>query len=60
MQPVGDGLPEYQLVEYPDATHAFDWAEAPPTYFGYSLRYDPVATADAYARVRRFLAKYLE
>jgi dienelactone hydrolase len=60
MQLVGDDLTEYELVEYPNATHAFDCAEAPATYFGYTLRYDPAATRDAYARVRAFFANYLE
>jgi dienelactone hydrolase len=60
MQMVGEDLPEYELVEYPDATHAFDWAEAPATYFGYTLRYDAAATEDAYRRVRAFLARHLE
>jgi dienelactone hydrolase len=60
MQRIGDDLPPFELVEYPNATHAFDWAEAPAQYFGHRLRHDAAATADAYARVRAFLAKYLK
>ena len=55
----GDPLPEYELVVYPGATHAFDWPAAPETYFGHHLRYDPEAAADAYKRVRDFLGKHL-
>ncbi len=57
MERIGDSLPPFELVEYPNATHAFDWAEAPARYFGHRLRYDAAATEDAYARVRAFLAK---
>ncbi len=60
MTPVGDPLPPYELVIYPGATHAFDWPQAPATYFGHELRYDPAAAADAYARARAFLQTYLE
>lgn len=60
MQPVGENLPAYERIEYPDATHAFDWRDAPPEYFGHKIQYDPVATEDAYARARAFLDKYLQ
>ncbi len=55
----GDALPDYRLVVYPGATHAFDWPEAPATYFGHHLRYDPRAAEDAYGRVREFLRMHL-
>jgi dienelactone hydrolase len=59
MERIADSLPPFELVEYANATHAFDWAEAPARYFGHQLRYDAAATEDAYARARTFLAKYL-
>lgn len=59
MELKGEALPEYELVVYPGATHAFDWPAAPPSYFGYTLRYDPAAAEDAYRRVRDFLGRYL-
>jgi dienelactone hydrolase len=55
----GEALPDYQLVVYPGATHAFDWPGAPVTYFGHHLRYDPEAARDAYGRVQKFLETHL-
>lgn len=45
---------------YPGAHHGFDQLRQYPfTYRGYTLAYDPVATADARASIRAFLAQYL-
>jgi dienelactone hydrolase len=60
MQITGDSPPAYERIEYPGATHAFDWQEAPPEMFGHKMRYDPAATEDAYLRVRAFLDKNLQ
>lgn len=59
MQVIGDDPPSYERIEYPGATHAFDWKEAPAELFGHKMRYDPAVTEDAYARVRAFLDRYL-
>jgi dienelactone hydrolase len=59
MQLIGDDPPPYELVEYPGATHAFDWPEAPAEYFGHRLTYDSAAADDAYKRVRAFLDEHL-
>ena len=56
-----EGRPVFATV-YPGAHHGFDKAELgfrPVTYFGYTLVYDPSATADAKKRIRDFLAQYL-
>jgi len=54
--------PEYSLITYPNATHAFDYATMPPegvTFLGHHIQYDPEATSDAVNRTRIFLAKYI-
>ncbi len=57
---ISDNPPPYERIEYPGATHAFDWRDAPPEYFGHKIRYDSVVTEDAYGRARAFLDKYLQ
>jgi len=54
----GTGAP-LDLVEYPNATHAFDRDDLPLRYLGHALRHDPAATADAADRVHAFLRRYL-
>lgn len=47
---------------YPGAAHGFDnvgFGNRVVTYRGFTMRYDPAATADAKARVREFLGQYL-
>lgn len=45
---------------YPGAHHGFDqFRSQTVTYRGYTLGYDPVATADARENIRAFLAQYL-
>ena len=60
MEITGEAPYDYQLIVYPGATHAFDWAGATGEYFGHKLIYDPVASVDAYRRVREMLKRYLE
>jgi dienelactone hydrolase len=49
-----------RITTYPGATHAFNQvANAPRTYLGHTLIYDPAATADASAKTAAFLATYL-
>ena len=55
----GDTTHQYQLIVYPGASHAFDWPET-WEYLGHEGWYDPVATADAYARVAEFLERHLQ
>jgi dienelactone hydrolase len=47
------------LTVYPGARHSFDsnWPER--VYYGHELAYDPQATADAVARIRKFLDEHL-
>ncbi|SHI96422.1 Dienelactone hydrolase [Roseomonas rosea] len=45
----------WSLQLYPGATHAFDAPGRERLYFGHRLRHDPAATADAAARLRRFI-----
>ena len=60
MELTGEAPHDYQLVVYPGATHAFDWAGAPGEYFGHKMIYDPAASVDAYRRVREILKRYVE
>lgn len=49
-----------QITTYPGATHFFNEpASAPRTYLGHTLRYDPVAAADAEAKTMAFFALQL-
>jgi dienelactone hydrolase len=59
MMPKEPPDPEVILKIYPGAYHDFDWPGAENAY-GYTLKYDPKATADAVVRVKDFLAKHLK
>jgi dienelactone hydrolase len=49
-----------QITTYPGATHFFNEpANAPRTYLGHTLRYDPAAAADAEAKTMAFFAQQL-
>ncbi len=47
------------IKTYPQATHAYDYDQAPRHYHGHLLEYDPAATRDSREMVRQFLTKYL-
>ena len=47
------------LKIYPGASHTFDIAGRDLVYQGHVLKYDPVATKDAVARTKAFLARHL-
>jgi dienelactone hydrolase len=50
-----------QIVTYQGATHEFNQpSDHTRIYDGHTLIYDPTATADADARVKAFLARYLK
>ncbi len=51
---------DYELVVYPDATHAFDIEGLSTVIAGHQLQYDPEAKADAYRRMATFLAEHLQ
>jgi len=44
---------------FPQATHAWDRDKPPRRYRGHNLQYDPVATSDSQAMVRKFLGESL-
>jgi dienelactone hydrolase len=51
---------QVQIVTYPGATHSFNQPSGSTRiYEGHTLTYDPTAAADADARMKAFLAKYL-
>jgi dienelactone hydrolase len=54
----GKGAP-VELIVYPGATHAFNIPARPRQNLGHRLEYDPVATAEAWRAVRRFLRERL-
>ncbi len=60
MELTGETPHDYQLIVYPGATHAFDWAESPGEYLGHRMIYDPAASVDAYRRVSEILKRYFE
>ena len=56
----GARLFDFELRVYPGASHGFDWPDAPESFHGREVRFDPIATADAYARAKAFLERHLE
>ena len=55
MELVGEVTHDYELVIYPGATHAFDWAQSD----GVWGHYDAEAAEDALSRIRTLFAEYL-
>jgi dienelactone hydrolase len=52
---------EFSLTVYPNATHGFDVEgfKGGFDFAGHRMDYDPMATADAIAQTKDFLAKYM-
>ena len=54
-----DAPHKLSLTVYPGARHSFDSNRPERVYYGHELAYDPQASADAVARIRKFLDEHL-